>query len=132
MKSVRTLLKFSSFFLACGILLLTGCNILSSNESNDLKISLSDRALSQGEALDYTISNNKGNPVYIYINGSVTNIEKNTNDGWTRLINTLPHRPSYIAHELKPNETFEKTITYDLVKQLVDNIVMQTNKSKLT
>lgn len=121
MKSIKNGPKLYSILFVCGIFLVTSCDVLNSDDPDELKITLSNRTLAQGEAISYTIANNKKNPVFIYINGSVTNIEKKTHDGWTRLINTLPHHPSFTSNELNPNEVFERSITYELIEKLVED-----------
>ena len=99
---------------------IVSCNILSGNDSSQITITLSNQSLSVEDTISYNVVNDNDESVFIYINGSVTNIEKKTSDGWIRLNNTLPHHPTVISHEIEPGNEFESIITYEFIEKLAE------------
>jgi hypothetical protein len=96
------------------------CNVLNGNGSSHIEITLSDQSLSVEDTNSYNVVNSNDESVFIYINGSVTNIEKKTSDGWIRLNNTLPHNPTVISHEIEPGNGLESIITYEFIEKLAE------------
>jgi|TARA_R100000963_G_C4630961_1_gene96075 hypothetical protein len=120
---MKAIISKSVFLFSLSLLLIfsiVSCNVLSGNDSSQIEITLSDESLSVDDTISYNVINDNDESVFIYINGSVTNIEQKTSDGWTRLVNTLPHYPAVIRHEIEPNSKFEASLTFDLIEKLTE------------
>jgi hypothetical protein len=120
---MKAIISKSVFLFSLSLLLIfsiISCNVLSGNDSSQSAITLSNQSLSVEDTISYNVVNDNDESVFIYINGSVTNIEKKTSDGWIRLTNTLPHHPTVISHEIEPGNELESIITYEFIEKLTE------------
>ncbi|MDZ7694932.1 MAG: immunoglobulin-like domain-containing protein [Balneolaceae bacterium] len=120
---MKAIIPKSVFLFSLSLLLtfsIVSCKVLSGNDSPQITISLSNQSLSAEDTISYSVVNNNDESVFLYINGSVTNIEKKTSNGWVRLENTFPHHPTVIRHEIEPGNKFESIITYELIEGLTE------------